>query len=70
MIIVRFGSYDLDIEDLSIGNGAKCLLQLPAGLIIHAKDISEQVASMYNAYVMIHASPTYGACDIPFNDAK
>ncbi len=61
---MRFGTYEIGLEHLSLSKRERCLLQLPAGLMLYAKQISRSISEIYGARVFIQGTPVYGSCDV------
>lgn len=60
--LVDFGAI---AESARARKASRISLQLPEGLRAFAKEVSEKVASVTGASIMIDSEPCFGACDIP-----
>lgn len=67
---MRFGSYRIDIPFDKIRGSKRILLQLPAGLKIYARKISDLIEEITGSEVILSSSSCFGACDLALDEAK
>ena len=67
---MRFGSYNIEIPFNELKGHRRILMQFPAGLKIHAREIADCVEKETGSEIFISSDSCFGACDLAIDLAR